>query len=214
MDSIPGLERCPGGGHGYPLQYSFLENPMDGGAWRAIVHGVTKSQTRLKCVSMHSPTGHIDYFCYQSNVAIDILVFIFCLCLCQSFSFSLIAKVEDKFLVTMKEHSLCHQKFQLFFTTVVSVLTPATVLIITYVLSLTSGRKWCVWAVLWSLSAVSSVHSFLASLLSFVLLTCLNSLCILDINTLSVTYVVNFNFKYSFISGLKLRYLWLYLLSV
>ena len=111
MDSIPGLERCPGGGHGYPLQYSFLENPMDRGAWRAIVHEVTKSQTGLEWVSVQSPTGHIDYFCYQSNVAIDIRVFIFCLCLCQSLSFSLTAKVEDKFLVTMKEHSLCHQKF-------------------------------------------------------------------------------------------------------
>ena len=34
-------------GHGDPLQYSCLENPMDGGAWYAIVHGVSKSQTRL-----------------------------------------------------------------------------------------------------------------------------------------------------------------------
>ena len=36
-----------GEGHGIPLQYSCLENPMDGGAWWAAVHGVTKSQTRL-----------------------------------------------------------------------------------------------------------------------------------------------------------------------
>ena len=35
---IPGLGRSPGGGHGDPLQYSCLENPMDRGAWRAIVH--------------------------------------------------------------------------------------------------------------------------------------------------------------------------------
>ena len=35
------------GGNGTPLQYSCLENPMDGGAWRAAVHGVAKSQTRL-----------------------------------------------------------------------------------------------------------------------------------------------------------------------
>ena len=34
-------------GNGTPLQYSCLENPMDGGAWRAAIHGVTKSQTRL-----------------------------------------------------------------------------------------------------------------------------------------------------------------------
>ena len=43
----PGLGRSPGGGNGYPLQYSCLENPMDIGAWRATVHGVAKSQTQL-----------------------------------------------------------------------------------------------------------------------------------------------------------------------
>ena len=45
MGSIPGLGRCPGGGHGNPLQYSCLENPIDRGAWWAIVHRVTKSWT-------------------------------------------------------------------------------------------------------------------------------------------------------------------------
>ena len=47
MGSIPGLGRSPGEGNGNPLQYSCLENPMDGGAWWAIVHRVAKSQTRL-----------------------------------------------------------------------------------------------------------------------------------------------------------------------
>ena len=42
---IPGSGRSPGGGNGNPLQYSCLENPMDRGAWRATVHGVTKSDT-------------------------------------------------------------------------------------------------------------------------------------------------------------------------
>ena len=46
--SIPELGRSPGGGHSNPLQYSCLEHPMDRGAWRAVVHGVAKSQTRLK----------------------------------------------------------------------------------------------------------------------------------------------------------------------
>ena len=46
--SIPGSARSHGGGHGNPLQYSCLENPMDGGAWRATVHGVAQSQTQLK----------------------------------------------------------------------------------------------------------------------------------------------------------------------
>ena len=45
--SIRGLGRSPGEGNGNPLQYSCLENPMDGGAWWAIVHGVAKSRTRL-----------------------------------------------------------------------------------------------------------------------------------------------------------------------
>ena len=44
---IPGLGRSPGGGHGNPLQYSCLENPMDREAWRATVHGVAKNQTHL-----------------------------------------------------------------------------------------------------------------------------------------------------------------------
>ena len=42
--SIPGLGRSPGRGHGSPLQYSCLENPMDRGAWPTTVHRVTKSQ--------------------------------------------------------------------------------------------------------------------------------------------------------------------------
>ena len=40
-----GREDSPGGGHGNPLQYSCLENPMDRGAWWATVHGVSKNQT-------------------------------------------------------------------------------------------------------------------------------------------------------------------------
>ena len=44
---IPGLGRSLGGGNGNPLQYSWLENPMDRGAWWATVHGVAKSRTCL-----------------------------------------------------------------------------------------------------------------------------------------------------------------------
>ena len=46
LGSIQG--RAPGGGHGSPLQYFCLENPMDRGAWWATIHSVAKSQTRLK----------------------------------------------------------------------------------------------------------------------------------------------------------------------
>ena len=48
VGSIPGSGRGPGGGHGNPLQYSCLENPMDRGAWRTTVQRVAKSRTRLK----------------------------------------------------------------------------------------------------------------------------------------------------------------------
>ena len=44
LGSIPELGRSPGEGNGNPLQYSCLENPMEGGAWQATVRGVTKSQ--------------------------------------------------------------------------------------------------------------------------------------------------------------------------
>ena len=47
MGWIPGLGRSPGGGHGNPLQYSCLKNPVDRGAWQASVDEVTKSQTQL-----------------------------------------------------------------------------------------------------------------------------------------------------------------------
>ena len=46
--SISGLGRFPREGNGYPLQYSCLENSKNREAWWVIVHGVTKSQTRLK----------------------------------------------------------------------------------------------------------------------------------------------------------------------
>ena len=59
---IPGSGKSPGGGHGNPLQYSCLENPIDRGAWRASVHGVAKSQTWLSV--------HIVYIIYHMYVVI------------------------------------------------------------------------------------------------------------------------------------------------
>ena len=51
-----GREDSPGEGNGNPLQYSCLENPMDGGAWWATVHGVAMSRTRLSdFTSLHRP---------------------------------------------------------------------------------------------------------------------------------------------------------------
>ena len=52
--SVPGLRRCPGEGHGNPFQYSCLKNPMERGAWQAMVHRVEESQTQLKGFSAHT----------------------------------------------------------------------------------------------------------------------------------------------------------------
>ena len=52
--SIPGAGRSPGGGDGNPLQRSCLESPVDAGAWRAAVHRVAKSRTRLSQAHKHA----------------------------------------------------------------------------------------------------------------------------------------------------------------
>ena len=57
--SIPGSQRSPGEGNGYPLQYSCLGNSMDREAWRATVHGVTKSWTWLSNTRAHTHTHTI-----------------------------------------------------------------------------------------------------------------------------------------------------------
>ena len=68
LGSIPGLGRSPGEGNSNPLQYSCLENSMDGGAWWAKVHGVTKSQTRLSDSHFHSfHSGHVCGNALQSS---------------------------------------------------------------------------------------------------------------------------------------------------
>ena len=54
--SVPGLGRSPGEGHGNPLEYSFLENPMDRGACQTTVHRVAQSWTRLKRLRMAHDT--------------------------------------------------------------------------------------------------------------------------------------------------------------
>ena len=51
-EPIPELGKSPGGGHSNPFQYSCLENPMDREAWWATVHGVSKSQTQMKRLSI------------------------------------------------------------------------------------------------------------------------------------------------------------------
>ena len=61
LGSIPGSRRSPGEGNGNPLQYSFLENPMDGGAWWAAVHAVPKNRTQLR-EQFFMQTVHLSFY--------------------------------------------------------------------------------------------------------------------------------------------------------
>ena len=64
VSSIPGSGRSPGGGHGNPLQYSYVKNPMDRGVWPATVHRVAKSRTQLKQLSTY--TKYWSWFWFLS----------------------------------------------------------------------------------------------------------------------------------------------------
>ena len=59
LGSIPQSGRFPGGGHGSPLQYSYLETSMDRGAWWATVHRMAKSKTQLKQLSTQTCSGQL-----------------------------------------------------------------------------------------------------------------------------------------------------------
>ena len=65
LGSIPGSGRFPGEGNGNPLQYSCLENPMDGGAWWVTVHGVTKSRTRLSDFTFTQPVNRLHFLLFE-----------------------------------------------------------------------------------------------------------------------------------------------------
>ena len=78
--SILGLGRPPVEGHGNPLQYSGLENPMDRGTWWATVHGVTKNQTQLSNYTFtfifnkhSSQVGLSDYFLLRTHIPYNCL---------------------------------------------------------------------------------------------------------------------------------------------
>ena len=65
VDLIPGLGRSAGGGHGNPLQYSCLENPMDRGIWRAIIYRVTE-------LDMTEHAAHTDWTTYQVSLSFTV----------------------------------------------------------------------------------------------------------------------------------------------
>ena len=80
MGSIPGWERSPGEVNGSPLHYSCLENPMDRGAWWATVHGVSKSWTRLKELTVHTHAHTHTCIFYSMFKTIHLTFFEFISC--------------------------------------------------------------------------------------------------------------------------------------
>jgi len=62
MGSFSGSGRFPGEGHGNPLQYSYLENPIDRGAWLATVHRIRESQTQPKQLSIYACISDIIWY--------------------------------------------------------------------------------------------------------------------------------------------------------
>ena len=107
--SIPGQGRSPGEGDGNPLQYSCLENPMDGEAWQATVRGVTKSWTRLSDFTFtftqsYSIQCHLARSCFMSFSTILLFSSFESYCPCsnnslkiQSFCYQGILKVSFNF---------------------------------------------------------------------------------------------------------------------
>ena len=71
LGSIPGSGRSPGGGHGNPLRYSCLGNPMDRGAWRAAVHGEAKNEQLTLFHFTHTDTERHKHKDTQKNTHID-----------------------------------------------------------------------------------------------------------------------------------------------
>ena len=70
---IPGSGRSPGEGNGNPLQYSCLENTMDGGAWWAAVYGVAQSRTQLKWLNSNSSNRLIIAFLPKEQVSFNFM---------------------------------------------------------------------------------------------------------------------------------------------
>ena len=81
---IPGSGRFPGGGHGNPLQCSWLENPMDRGFWRAAAHGVAQNRTWLNRLSTHNTFNQTHFRSNPSSTTFCVILsksrFLFDLC--------------------------------------------------------------------------------------------------------------------------------------
>ena len=72
LGSVPGWRRFPGEGHGNPLHYSFLENPMDRGAWQATVCGITELDVTLQLNNDNVPSTCIQAMSFSTEDTGDV----------------------------------------------------------------------------------------------------------------------------------------------
>ena len=70
---IPGLGRSPGEGNGNPLQYSFLENPMDRGAWQATDHGIARVRNNLATKPPSKTKSHDRDLSKKKRIVLEIM---------------------------------------------------------------------------------------------------------------------------------------------
>ena len=105
---IPGLGRCPVGGHGNPLQYSCLENLMDRGALQATVCWVSKSQTLTHDIiaSMHPLCNIYVYMCVYIYIYIYSVCVYVCVCIYFFHSLSQFLILSESILILKHEYKL------------------------------------------------------------------------------------------------------------
>ena len=77
LGSIPGSARSPGEGNGNPLQYSCLENPVDGGGWSATVHSVAKIWTRLRDFTFQPQHFRLQAYAFLPSILSPLFLTIF-----------------------------------------------------------------------------------------------------------------------------------------
>ena len=151
MGSIPGSERSPGEGNGTPLQYSWLENPTDRGAWQAAVRRVAKSRTRLQRLgTVISPSFAFSCSSFAwriTSVVLPVPCSLFCFCVFWN------PHCRKKVTCFLRHFCLCHRSYSSDIATFIC-LYPGCFFRLTHVMSL---RVSLFWPVIWPLKKIWKV---------------------------------------------------------